>query len=192
MIWEGPCLQAMSQHIQGIEPEEVFLYTPQGGRRDLRERWKERIVEETQAEISLPIVCSGLTHGLSICADLFVDAETTVLLPSPRWGNYDLIFGLRPNANIVNYNVLGGKGEIASWGWDLNALASALQQAKGRVVLVLNVPSNPLGYTPTATEIDGLMSILNAYKGRLTIVLDEAYHGMEWDDQCYKLSLLAN
>jgi len=98
---------------------------------------------------------------------------------------------LRPDSNVINYNVLGGDGPLSTWGWDVSAIEEALSKSSGRKVLVLNVPSNPIGYTPTENEIDALISVLLASKGPLTILLDEAYHGMEWDESCYKRSLLA-
>ena len=85
----------------GLLQEEVFLYTPQGGRSDLRHAWRNRILSQTRVPISLPVVCCGLTHGLSICADLFIDANTDVILPSPRWGNYDMVFGIRRNIYLI-------------------------------------------------------------------------------------------
>ena len=44
------------------------------------------------SSISRPIVTNALTHGLSLVADLFVNDEDTILLPTHNWGNYKLIF----------------------------------------------------------------------------------------------------
>ena len=43
------------------------------------------------SSISRPIVTNALTHGLSLVADLFVNDEDTILLPTHNWGNYKLI-----------------------------------------------------------------------------------------------------
>ena len=71
-------LPVMAQKFQNLPSDEIFLYTPQGGRRDLREAWGKRISSSfpTSISISTPVVCCGLTHGLSICADLFIDQDT--------------------------------------------------------------------------------------------------------------------
>ena len=66
-------LPSMSRHITGLEIDEVFLYTAQGGRKDLRQQWHQRLAQEISLPLSLPVVCAGLTHGLSIASDLFVD-----------------------------------------------------------------------------------------------------------------------
>ena len=96
-------LPSMQETIVNLSPEESFLYQAQGGRPDLRQAWSNHISDEMPKSYSLPVACMGLTHGLSICADLFVDSQTDVLLPSPRWGNYDVIFGMRPQGRIHNY-----------------------------------------------------------------------------------------
>ena len=64
------------------------------------EAWSQHIRHEMPEAYSLLVACMGLTHGLSICADLFVDSSTDVLLPAPRWGNYDVIFGMRPQGEF--------------------------------------------------------------------------------------------
>ena len=48
---------------------------------------------------------NALTHGLSLVADLFVNDEDTILLPTHNWGNYKLIFNTRHNANIETYAI---------------------------------------------------------------------------------------
>ena len=80
-------LPSMAKFIDGLTEEEVFLYTAQGGRPDLRAAWQTRIKGAHQTPMSLPVSCAGLTHGLSLVADLFVDEQTSVLLPAPRWEN---------------------------------------------------------------------------------------------------------
>ncbi|MEZ4237782.1 MAG: hypothetical protein R3F59_16870 [Myxococcota bacterium] len=47
------------------------------------------------------MVTHGLTHGLSLVAALFADAETTVLLPDPGWENYDLVFRMSTGARLA-------------------------------------------------------------------------------------------
>jgi aspartate/methionine/tyrosine aminotransferase len=184
-------LPSMSRHIKGLTEEEVFLYTTQGGRLDLRSAWQQRIKEGKEIQMSLPVTCSGLTHGLSLVADLFVDEDTTVLLPAPRWENYDLVFQTRCQGRILNYDVMSGDpSNHRKWGLNLEGLRAAIQLAQGgKSVLVLNYPSNPGGYTPTREEARKVVSLISESKGPMVVLLDEAYSGMEWEDDIQDRSL---
>ena len=176
--------------VQGLSAEEVFLYQAQGGRADLRELWQKRIVQEIQVPLSMPVSCMGLTHGLSICADLFVDADTDVILPSPRWGNYDMIFGIRPQGRILNYSVMAGPdGDYASWKLNLAGIADAIAKIQTKGVLLINIPNNPVGYTPNQAEVLELVKVIESSSKPLVIVLDEAYKGMEWEVECVRHSI---
>ena len=167
------------------------MYTPQGGRKDLRNLWKERILNEISVDLSTPVVCAGLTHGLSIAADLFVDSETSVLLPGPRWGNYDLIFETRAQGNIIGYQSMAGSSERPSdWKFNIEGLSTAIEKTDGKSLLVLNTPSNPGGYSPTWDEVDQIITVIKRAKGPMVIVLDEAYKGMEWEDGIVNTSLM--
>ena len=183
-------LPVMSEKICGLSNEEVFLYTPQGGRPDLRHKWKEKVFQECGVPCSLPVICCGLTHGLSTTAALFVDEETTVLLPTPRWGNYDLVFATRCKGQVLSYDIMSGSGQNRTWSLNIDGIARSIALLEGKGLLVLNFPTNPSGYTPTEAEVDVLVEVISKAKGPLTILLDEAYHGMEWVDSCYKKSLL--
>ena len=173
-------LPSMKETIVGLSPEESFLYQAQGGRKDLRGAWSQHIRGEMPESYSLPVACMGLTHGLSICADLFVDSDTDVLLPAPRWGNYDVIFGMRPQGRIHNYTVMKEAEDVRQSGFNIEGIQAALTKIQHKGVLVLNIPSNPVGYTPTLEETNRLVEAIEASDKPLVIVLDEAYKGMEW------------
>ncbi len=185
-------LPSMAQAISGLSNEEVFQYQPQGGRKRLREQWKNKILREVDCQnISMPVTCMGLTQGLSIAADLFVDENTDVLLPNPRWGNYDLIFGVRQTGNIINYKVMDGPGDDPfEWTFNVSGIAKAIAQIRHKGVLVLNIPSNPVGYSPSWEEVIQLVEAIKTAKKPLTIVLDEAYKGMEWEKGIINHSLI--
>ncbi|MFT5681772.1 MAG: aspartate/methionine/tyrosine aminotransferase [Myxococcota bacterium] len=170
-------LPSMSGGLGRLNNGEVFLYAPQGGRKDLRLAWQERLRGQTDGPLSLPMVTSGLTHGLSIVADLFTDTGTQVLLPDPGWGNYNHIFGTRTGAEMIRYLVVDEQGRL-----NLPAIAAALAETTGPSVLLLNFPSNPLGYTPTVQEAAALVEVINAAPNPLVVLCDDAYHGMSWED----------
>ena len=182
-------LPSMKETIVGLSPEESFLYQAQGGRKDLRQAWSRHICDEMPNSYSLPVACMGLTHGLSICADLFVDSETDVLLPAPRWGNYDVIFGMRPQGRIHNYTVMKEAEDVRQSGFNIEGIQAALTKIQDKGVLVLNIPSNPVGYTPTGEEVSRLIEAIEASNKPLVIVLDEAYKGMEWSKKSVQGSI---
>ncbi|MBM75097.1 MAG: hypothetical protein CMK59_06835 [Proteobacteria bacterium] len=200
-------LPIMARRLANMNSKEVFLYTPQGGRKDLRQAWKKHILREASlfdydnVEMSLPVACSGLTHGLSIAAELFMDSETHVFLPRPRWGNYNLIFGVRVQPQQHNYELMTHQNGVLKLNIDdlVTQIKASVKSGAKKLVLVLNFPSNPTGYTLTKEEADRLAEALDGVfvdvsedeedHPVLTIVLDEAYHGMEWEDDCLRESL---
>lgn len=176
-------LPTIGRHIVGLDPREVFLYAAQGGDPALRRLWGERLRRLGEEPQSLPLVTCGITHALSLAADLFADPDTEVLLPRPSWGNYKLIFGVRRGAQLRSY-------PATSWsGLDLDGLAAALAKVRGKAVLVLNFPGNPTGYTPTAAEGAALVALLRAQPGPLVVLLDDAYQGMSWEQGLLARSL---
>ena len=165
----------MVEPIEGLPAEQIVLYTTTCGNPQLRALWAERLQSQDCGAISNPIVTQGLTHGLSIVADLFTDSSSTVILPNPGWGNYQHIFGTRRGASIQTYR------PVSKHGLDLNALDEALHSAPDGAVLVLNFPSNPIGYSPTLAEAQELAKRINAHTRPLVVVTDDAYQGMVWE-----------
>jgi len=169
-------LSTLARHVQQMPDEEVFFYAPQGGHKGLRTAWRDRIKSRGPTRASLPLATNGLTHGLSLVADLFVDPDTEVLLPVPCWGNYRLIFGVRRQGLLRPYSV------ISDGGFDIESLRTALSRCTGPAVLVLNFPSNPVGYTPTLEEADAIVEVIEQAPVPLVVLCDDAYHGMVWED----------
>lgn len=168
-------LPAMVAPIQDLPAEQIVLYTTTSGNPQLRALWAHRLQTQGCGTISKPIVTQGLTHGLSIVADLFTDASSTVILPNPGWGNYQHIFGTRRGANIQTYR------PVSREGLDLNAIDEALDSAPEGAVMVLNFPSNPIGYSPTLAEAHELAKRIHAHPRPLVVVTDDAYQGMVWE-----------
>ena len=169
-------LPAISQHIQGLSTEQATLYTPQGGNKDLRAAWLNKLKASGAGPMSLPFCTVGLTHGLSLLADLFVDEDTDVLLPNPGWGNYNLIFGVRGGGRVHRYPVLEG-GRFAE-----TAIADALEKVQTKGVLVLNFPGNPTGYTPTPDEVRPWLDAIKKTTKSIVVICDDAYAGFVYED----------
>jgi len=136
----------------------------------------------------LPVVTAGLTHGIALVSMLFVDPGTPVLMPNPCWGNYAAIFGRVQGADLRAWRLL--RAQRGPQGWlDIDALATALGRLSRPSLLVLNFPSNPLGYSPTPAEVDRLIDCISNTPVPLVVVCDDAYQGMSWEPEIYPHSL---
>ncbi|MDR2104133.1 MAG: aminotransferase class I/II-fold pyridoxal phosphate-dependent enzyme [Deferribacteraceae bacterium] len=180
--------------IDAFPPEDLFSYAPTKGVEELREAWKEKILRDNpslQADlISLPIVTNALTHGLSITADLFCNEGDYLVTPNKFWGNYRLIFSVRRGANISTFNTFDGVN------FNVNGLLEKVEECgklKGKVIVLLNFPNNPAGYTPTEQEAldlaQGLKKIADSGV-QLVCITDDAYFGMFYSN-CFRQSIFS-
>jgi aspartate/methionine/tyrosine aminotransferase len=186
-----PSVMAM---IQGLGPEEALTYAPSFGIMPLRQRWKELIFEKNPTlkdmELSLPIVTNAITHGLSVLSDMWVDPGDVIVLPDKMWGNYNLIFSVRRGAKIAHYSFFDDRKKF-----NINAFEACVQsESEGRekIIVILNFPNNPTGYTITPKEADMIVDILSneAEKGTNVIaVTDDAYFGLFYEEEMLKESI---
>jgi aspartate/methionine/tyrosine aminotransferase len=175
-------LASVQSQLRGIEPDDAFTYAPAPGRPGLRERWREKQLEENPSQrgktVGLPIVTAALTHGLSLVGDLFVAEGDRILLPDQLWGNYRLTYEVRLGAKIVTYPFYAGGG------FGTRGFAEALERNaadREKLIVLLNFPNNPTGYMPTEEEGEAIVAALvaQAERGtRLVVVLDDAYFGL--------------
>src|SRR5262245_8482083 len=175
-------LPSVQSHLRDISPDDAFTYAPAPGRASLRERWREKQLEENPSlrgkAVGLPIVTAALTHGLSLVGDLFVEAGDVIVLPDQLWGNYRLTYEVRLGAKIVTHPFYAGSG------FDTKSFAETVaSQARGRdkLTVLLNFPNNPTGYMPNEAEARAIVAALAAQAERgtkLLVVLDDAYFGL--------------
>ena len=185
-------LEHVKTMIPDLTPAEIFPYAPTPGLPALRQAWKEEMVRKNPAlqgkTISLPLVTSGLTNGISTIADLFFDEGDGVVIPDMFWGNYRLILEGRLKAKILTFPFFSAQG-----GLNLSALEKALRgQPAKKTALLLNFPNNPTGYTPTDGEMKALAALLEklAKEGRKILVIsDDAYFGLFYEDDVCRESL---
>jgi aspartate/methionine/tyrosine aminotransferase len=175
-------LPSIARHLVGLRPEEVFPYAPPSGQPALRERWRQKALEENPSlrgrAFGLPIVTSAITHGLMLVGDLFVDPGDVIILPDKLWGNYRLTFEVRLGARLVTHPFYAGEGyDAAGFAETLESVAAEHE----KVLALLNFPNNPTGYMPTPAEGDAIVQALvaQAERGtRVVAVLDDAYFGL--------------
>jgi len=186
------CIQDM---VKGLRPDDIFPYAPAAGKPALRDKWREKQLAESPSlrdkQIGRPIVTNALTHGLTLVGDLFVEEGDTVLLPDKFWGNYRLILEVRKQARIATYPFYDASG-----GFDVQGLKKGIEEhAAGgkKLIVLLNFPNNPTGYSITRQEAEAICRVLieAARKGaRLVVILDEAYYGLFYADDLLRESLL--
>ncbi len=180
----------------GMEPGECLTYAPSFGLPALRSAWKSALFVKNPSlagkETSLPVVTQAITHGLCVMGEMFVDPGDVVILPDQLWGNYNLILGLRRGARVSQYSLFDDKG-----GFNLAAFEAKVREeaAKNKkIIVLLNFPQNPTGYTVTEPEARAITEILTrvAEAGTLVVaVSDDAYFGLFHDESCIKESLFA-
>ena len=92
------------------------------------------------------------------------------------WGNYNLIFSVRRKARISQYALFDDRGRFNLKAFETTVHAEAEKHKK--VIVLLNFPNNPTGYTPSADEAEGIAHILTHVAKSGTQVLaisDDAY-----------------
>lgn len=183
----GPMhLAVIQDNLSAYKPQDLYPYAPPAGKPELRSVWREKMIRENPSldgkSFGNPVVTNALTHGLSIVADLFVDEGDAVIYPDKNWENYELTFGIRRHADIVNYPLFTDDMKFNSEGLRESLLA---QKDKGKAVVVLNFPNNPTGYTPGAREGEQIVAaILEAAEAGINVVVvtDDAYFGLFFED----------
>ena len=185
-----PAMRA--QFADTMKVGEIFPYAPMGGVPALRKIWKEDMYAKNPLlagkSISLPVVTSGLTNSLSLVCSLFVENGGDVVLPDMYWENYNLILDEQRQANKILFPLFKGDG------FNTEGLDQALESADDCVTVILNFPNNPTGYTPTEAESDKIVAILKKHADagkRITLITDDAYFGLFFDDEPCKQSLFA-
>lgn len=178
-------VNALNQMFNELSPDEIFPYAPPQGIEELRDLWQEKMLKDnpdlTKEVMTRPIVTNALTHGLSLVADLFINSGDTILLPEHNWGNYKLVFNTRHNANIDTYPIFDENGHYTT-----KSLVKSLEAYnKDKVVMILNYPNNPTGYTPNNEEVQTIVNAIKSLAEKVTqvvAVIDDAYYGLFYED----------
>jgi aspartate/methionine/tyrosine aminotransferase len=108
------------------------------------------------------------------------------------WGNYNMILKVRKNAKISQYPVFSEKG-----GYNITAFEEKVREEANqhdKVIVLLNFPHNPSGYTLTKQEGDRIVEILTdlAMSGTNVIAaFDDSYFGLFYEEETIKESLFA-
>ena len=189
-------LPSIQKSVPSFDARSLVAYAPTAGQKEFRTIWQKQIIDKNPLlktkKISLPVVVPGLTAGLSYIADLFIDETKPLLAPDPSWDNYALIVEARRGAELHPFDFFDG-GKI-----DTVSLENAVKKeaaSYGSVRLLFNFPQNPSGYSPTKNEVAELCRIIDkAASGgtKLLILCDDAYFGLNYEDDIEAQSLFAH
>ena len=189
-----PAAAALTGH---FHPSESVAYAPTPGVPELRRRWKEEMIRKNPSlkgvKTSTPLVTSGLTNGLVHIAELFVDPGDPVVMPDMFWGNYRLILEHRREARIESFPFFTEQGGFNLEGFSVALEAGAAERKK--VILLLNFPNNPTGYSPTTEEVRGIVERLVKLADTGTDILvisDDAYFGLFFEPEVATESVFAS
>ncbi len=190
-----PAMAAVFGDLPGRELDQALLYSPIAGLPEVRRRWREWQLRHAPATpdprssgpSSLPLVTAGLSHALSLAADLFGGAGKPVAIPQPFWGNYRQAFAMRTGAQVLT-----GQAYVDGR-YNPNAIPDALTSvpAGEPAVALLNIPSNPGGYSPDRDERRATVAALLAEAERrpLVVICDDAYAGLVFEPEISRESL---
>ncbi len=191
----GPMfLPSLKKYFNDMNSSEIFDYAPGFGNQELRTKWKNKIVKENPSiksidNISTPVVTCGLTHGITLAADLFVDENDEIIIPDKLWENYNLILEERYGAKVVNYSLF----DESLKGFNSKALDNVISSSKKeKIILLFNFPNNPTGYTPTKKEVDEIYNIVtkHAKNGKkIVAICDDAYYGLLYENELLEGSI---
>jgi aspartate/methionine/tyrosine aminotransferase len=183
--------------ICNIRPRASITYAPSFGIPTLRKAWQDSLFVKNPSLsgkfISLPVVTCGITHAISMFADMWLDPGDVIVLPDMIWGNYNLILNVKKGAAITRFPMFTVNG-----GFNLAAFEKTIRtEAKhhDKITILLNFPNNPTGYSVTEKEGAHIAQILTSIAEAGTNVIavtDDAYFGLFYEDDVLKESLFAS
>jgi len=182
--------------IKEIRPRESLTYAPSFGIPALRKIWQNSQFEKNPSlsgkSISMPVVTCGITHAISVFADVWVDPGDVIILPDMMWGNYNLILNVRKMARISKYPIFSEKR-----GYNLKAFEEKVRdeaEKHEKIIVLLNFPHNPTGYTLTEKEADSIVkTLIDVAEGGTNVIAvsDDAYFGLFYEEGILKESIFA-
>ncbi len=185
-----PCVM---EPLSGLTADDALKYAPVTGLPELRAAWREKQLQDNPSmegkPASLPILTNGLTHALSLTSDLFCEPGDALVLPDKIWGNYKLSFCVRRGAEIQSFPFYAGDG------FNLAGFRETLQRAggeNGKLIVLLNFPNNPTGYSLTKEEAAAAAEAVLAQAEAGTDIVcmtDDAYFGLFYEEDVSTESL---
>ena len=158
--------------IRSLEAGETF-YTYQRGIPELRQgiaRFNGDSYGAPWADPERYFVTIGGMHALQIAMRLVAGPGDEVLIPTPAWPNFAGA-AIAAGVRVVEVPMLAGVGPNARWTLDIDALDRAV--TPNTKAILVNSPSNPLGWTATADDLRATLAFARHHG--LWIIADEIY-----------------
>ena len=199
-----PCYLKDIKNYSNLHIKDIVPYASIGGLPDTRELWKEFIIrkssydEETEKEkiarlkkyITTPIITSGVTNGIYLSCSIFLNPGEYIISPNKRWGNYDNIIVKHLGAQIKSFEFFKDNK------MNLQGLKEAIlevSKVQKKIVIIINFPNNPTGYTPTFDEakefIDLIREMYSNLKKPIIVIVDDAYEPYVYNDDNINISI---
>ena len=185
-------LDVSRQLIPDLSTGSIFAYPPILGNTELRTAWQTHLKKENpllkNIKINLPIITSGMTQGFSLLADLFVNNGDRLILPDMIWGNYKLLFQTKMGAEIQTYQFFNNDKQF-----NINGFTHSLsKQRHEKLLILLNFPHNPTGYTINHSEakeiVDAIIDCADS-GCHILVMVDDAYAGFWFDSDVMQESI---
>jgi aspartate/methionine/tyrosine aminotransferase len=186
-----------------IEPEKYVAYAPIAGVPAIRKLWEDWIVYKGVNDVNLPsgkidltgkltkpVICNGITNAIFLMSRFFLDEGESIISPNKRWGNYDSIITRQNGIKIESFEFFkDGMFNLT----EMIELMDTVAKKQKKIVLILNFPNNPTGYTPTQKEIQDIVNGLKKYCDKsdvpVVVLCDDAYEGYVYTDDRVKQSI---
>jgi len=189
-------LKTLKEELANLSNDQLFGYANVRGQEKFVNAWKEDTLSTFPSEYrkkaeelsTLPVTsCGGITGGLTISGQLFLDSKTKLLVPNTRWSNVDNCFFKNQQVKEVSYNLVNEEGELEFQ--DLILKLKEAEKEKEKIGLYLNFPNNPSGISPRIEEIKVLQEALEEITIPVVIILDDAYEGYVYEKDVLDHSL---
>lgn len=179
--------------VGSLSKADIFSYAPGGGDKTLRALWQKELIKKNPhlegKLISETLVTAGLTHTISMVAEMFLDEGDEMVCPDLYWDNYQLIFEDLIGAELKYFKFFTEDGHF-----NTEAMKAALLATKGDTArIILNFPNNPTGYSPSKKEAEGIVEALKevADQKKVMVISDDAYFGLFFNEETEKESLFS-
>lgn len=187
---------SVMETIHGLRPEASLTYAPSFGIPALRKLWQDALVKKNPSlagkKYSLPVVSCGITHAISMFADIWANPGERVILPDMIWGNYNMIMGVKRGLVIDPFPLFSKAGGFNLAAFEEKLLSEA--EKNNKINILLNFPNNPTGYTISEKEADRIVDILLSLaesNTNVVVVTDDSYFGLFYEADTLKESLFA-
>ncbi len=158
-------------------------YAPSEGDFELRQAIIEREKTRNSIEYEINDICitTGVTEGLQILLNAFLDPKDELLIPGPTYPQYTLITRFN-DAKPIPYRCV----EELGWQPDVDNIRKQISDRTKGIVLIN--PNNPTGALYSKKIIKKIIDIAGEYK--IPIISDEIYDDMTFNErQCATAAL---